>query len=88
MAPYARTVVNAGLVGRLLVRPALWPTAVKVAWRMAPDRWWRHWPPKPVPTPEYLRFRSTTNRGEGGPVVADDLIAYLRWCRSMRGTLG
>jgi hypothetical protein len=61
-------------------RPALWPVAV----RLAPSRWWRRWPPLPLPPPEYVRFRAETMYGDaGGDLAGDDLVAYLQWCRRM-----
>ena len=35
--------------------------------------------------PDYLRFRLETAYGSGGEHIdPEDLVAYLRWCRSMR----
>ena len=67
------------------VRPWLWGVALSQAVRMAPSGWWRRWPPVPVPDPAYLRFRLQTAYGdaERGP-SADDVVAYLDWCRRMR----
>jgi hypothetical protein len=63
-------------------RPWLWPAAVRQAWRLVPDRWWRRPPFVPVPDAEYLRFRMATQYGDPGrQPAADDLVAYLRWCR-------
>lgn len=67
------------LAGALLHRPSLWPAAI----RMVPPRWWRHWPPLPVPPGEYLRFRLETMYGSGGRLDAEELIRYLEWCRRM-----
>lgn len=63
-------------------RPSLWRPAL----RMVPPGWWRRWPPVPVPPPDYRRFRTETMYGSGGVLEADDLVAYLEWCRSMRGS--
>ena len=67
------------------VRPWLWRVAVTQAWRLAPPGWWRRWPPLPLPDRDYLRFRMQTAYGdpEGGP-PADDVVAYLEWCRRFR----
>jgi hypothetical protein len=65
----------------VLVRPALWPVLIT----LVPPRWWRRWPPVPVPPRDYLRFRNETMYGDvDGPVDAADLIQYLEWCRRMR----
>lgn len=64
--------------------PALWLTAVRVALRLAPSRWWSRWPFLPLPDAGYLRFRLVTAYGGDGsaPIDPDDLLAYLRWCRA------
>ncbi len=64
----------------LLRRPDLWPAAV----RLVPPRWWKRWPPLPIPPEGYRRFRNETMYGPGGKVEAEDLIRYLEWCRAMR----
>lgn len=66
---------------RLAARPGLWPAAA----RLVPPRWWRRHPPSPIPPRDYLRFRTQTMYGDSSARVdADDLIAYLEWCRRMR----
>ncbi|HLI23540.1 MAG TPA: hypothetical protein VKU91_01190 [Acidimicrobiales bacterium] len=66
-------------------RPRLWATAVRVGATMVPPRWWRRWPPLPVPPPAYMRFRREAMYGDGeAPVGGDDLVAYLEWCRRLR----
>jgi hypothetical protein len=38
----------------------------------------------PFPPADYMRFRTQTMYGDlGGPLEAEDLIAYLEWCRRM-----
>lgn len=69
----------AALAGALIRRPALWPAALK----LVPPRWWRRWPPLPVPSPEYLRFRMETMYGNDGRLDPEELIRYLEWCRRM-----
>lgn len=69
----------------LLRRPGLWPTAVVELWRLSPPRWWRRWPPLPVPDRDYLRFRMQTAYGDpGAHPEGSDVVAYLEWCRRMR----
>jgi len=79
---------GAGTALSLAARPGLWWTATTQLLRLAPRRWWRRWPPVPRPDHGYLRFRAETMWGDAGHRAgADDLVAYLRWCRSMRDTL-
>lgn len=63
-------------VGR---RPWLWPALL----RFVPPRWWARWPPLPVPSRSYLRFRIETMYGADGQLDASDLVHYLEWCRRM-----
>jgi hypothetical protein len=63
--------------------PSLWPTAVGQLRRMTPPRWWRRPPFLPVPDRAYLEFRLHTMYGdERAAPDADDVVAYLRWCRA------
>jgi hypothetical protein len=74
------------IVAAVVVRPWLWPTAVALAWRMAPPGWWHRWPPRPWPDKAYLRFRMQTAYGDGDAGAAaspGELIDYLEWCRRM-----
>lgn len=64
----------------VLRRPSLWGVAL----RMVPPRWWRRWPPLPLPPADYRRFRTETMYGSRGRLEPEDLVAYLDWCRSMR----
>lgn len=65
----------------LAVHPELWSTAAT----LLPRRWWRHWPPRPVPPPAYRAFRAESMYGDTRAVPRpDDLLDYLEWCRSMR----
>lgn len=66
-------------------RPDLWATAFRQALRLIPRRWWRRWPPLPVPPRDYTSFRLQTMYGDAGaPMQPRDVIAYLEWCRRMR----
>ena len=65
----------------MLGRPGLWPVAVAQALRLARPGWWRHRPFLPLPDPDYVRFRLQTAYGSSGQPTAEDLVAYLRWCR-------
>jgi hypothetical protein len=71
----------AGSVGRLVLRPSLWPIALRCALRMARPGWWRRPPFLPRPEPEYLRFRLETQYGSDGAPAPEDLVTYLAWCR-------
>jgi hypothetical protein len=72
----------------IAARPALWWTAVVQLRRLSPRGWWRRWPPVPRPDRAYLRFRIQTMWGDADhEPEANDLVAYLQWCRSMRDAL-
>jgi hypothetical protein len=63
-------------------RPSLWSTAIRQGRRLAPKGWWRRPPFLPVPTKEYMEFRTITQYGETRrPPSADDVLDYLAWCR-------
>jgi hypothetical protein len=67
----------------VLVRPHLWATALRQAGRLARPGWWRRAPFLPRPDPDYLAFRMETQYGAPShPPEADDLVAYLEWCRA------
>ena len=67
----------------LAARPDLWPVALVVAVRLAPQGWWRSWPPAPWPDAGYWRFRMETAYGGRGdaPLAPDDVVEFLEWCR-------
>ena len=70
---------TAGAVAR---RPDLWSTALRQARRTAPTGWWRRPPFLPVPSREYLAFRSLTQYGETQRSPSpEDVVDYLAWCR-------
>ena len=70
----------------MLVRPSLWGVAVRQARVLARPGWWRRWPFLPLPDAAYLRFRLLTAYGDAERMPeADDLVAYLHWCREYGG---
>ena len=71
-------------VAAVLPHPSLWLTGMRQARRLAAPGWWRRPPFLPLPAPDYLRFRMETAYGGAGDQepVAEDLVTYLRWCRS------
>lgn len=81
--------MTAGLVpvlGALVIRPRLWPTAASRLLVTARPGWWRHWPPLPLPSPAWLAFRLECATGEpDGAVSAADVVAWLEWCRELTG---
>ncbi|MEI2639693.1 MAG: hypothetical protein V9F03_11975 [Microthrixaceae bacterium] len=68
----------------ILGHPDLWLTAIRQAFRLVPNRWWTRRPFLPVPDAGYMHFRLVTAYGGDGEGQVDpnDLITYLRWCRS------
>jgi hypothetical protein len=70
------------IAAAVVVRPRLWPTAVRQMQRTAAPGWWRHAPFIPVPSGGYMKFRLVTQYGDAShrPNV-DDVVAYLSWCR-------
>jgi hypothetical protein len=67
-------------VAGVVARPSLWPAA----FRLAGPGWWRRPPFLPLPSPDYLAFRMETQYGRAD-ASADprDVVAYLKWCRTM-----
>jgi hypothetical protein len=81
--------VVAAAVAAVLVRPSLWPTAVRQAARLTPAGWWRRAPFLPLPDRDYLAFRLETQYGatvEGADPA--DVVRYLTWCRDQQRALG
>ena len=73
------------VVAAVLRRPALWLVAVRQAVLLAPRGWWRRPPFLPLPPRPYVRFRATTQYGDPAhALVAEDVVQYLTWCRSLR----
>ncbi len=66
-------------------RPGLWGVALRSARRSAQRGWWHRWPPLPVPSVAYLRFRVQTHTGTAGPPSPADVLAFLKWSRSFEG---
>jgi hypothetical protein len=66
----------------IVVRPHLWPVAVRQATRIARPGWWKQSPFLPLPDAGYLRFRLVTAYGATVAPQPDDLVSYLEWCRS------
>jgi hypothetical protein len=74
------------VVWSVLARPSLWVTALAQVFSLAPSQWWRHRPFLPVPDEGYLAFRLQTMYGDPDHVPEpDDVVTYLKWCRTMRG---
>ncbi|HRW36621.1 MAG TPA: hypothetical protein P5254_02905 [Aquihabitans sp.] len=73
-----------GVVAAVARHPELWATAGRQVVRMAPSGWWRRSPHLPLPDPAYLRFRLETQYGDDHDPEPADVVAYLRWCRSVR----
>lgn len=70
----------------VVTRPTLWATCAIQVLRLAQRGWWRRAPFLPLMDPEYLRFRLETAYGAGGErIEPEDLVAYLRWCKGLRG---
>jgi hypothetical protein len=66
----------------VLCRPRLWPTARRQWFRMVPAEWWRRMPFLPLPDRAYVRFRMETAYGARATGRAEDVVAYLEWCRA------
>lgn len=75
----------AHIVFAVLKKPQLIPTAVRQAASLAPQRWWASGSHLPIPTSDYMEFRSVTLSGNADELPSvHDVIVYLEWCRSMR----
>ena len=69
----------------VLVRPWLWPIAVRQALALAGPGWWRRPPYFPRPDPAYLAFRLETMYGDRTRTPEPgDVVGYLRWSRMQR----
>jgi hypothetical protein len=72
----------------VVLRPALWFTALGQVRRLAAPGWWRRRPFLPLPDAEYLRFRLTTAYGTDRAPEPEDVVTYLRWCKAFPGPEG
>ena len=65
--------------------PSLWLAGARQVRVLAAPGWWRRAPFLPLPSPDYLRFRLQTAYGGAGDRAPepDDIVTYLRWCRSL-----
>ena len=55
-----------GLENRVVLgAPRLWRSALA----LVPRRWWRRWPPLPVPTRDYMAFRMETMFGDADGIL-------------------
>ena len=78
-------VVSLHTIGAVMRRPDLWFTAVLQAWRMVPRR-------RSGRGQSYVDFRMHTQYGNVAAQVtgkrrADDVVAYLGWCREWNAAL-
>ncbi len=71
------------MLAALARHPSLWATALRQARRTVAPGWWRRPPFLPVASGDYLRFRLLTQYGDAEhPPHVDDVLNYLRWCRT------
>ena len=76
-------VVHMRTVLALTAHPTLWATAARQLVVLARPRWWAGPPFLPLPDRAYLEFRLQTMYGDPAHVgEPEDLLTYLRWCRS------
>ncbi len=68
------------------MRPWLWSTALLTVARHSPPGWWHRAPFVPRPPAAFVAFRLETQYGgtAASAPVAEDLVVYLAWCRSLR----
>lgn len=69
----------------VLRRPGLFWTTIVTGVGLVPRRWWRRWPPLPIPDRRWIAFRLETAYGDPNarPKV-EDVSDYLAWAREMR----
>ncbi len=64
-------------------RPSLWSTALRQMRRTTAPGWWKRRPFLPVPSGSYVEFRLVTQYGDPDHAWdPDDVVNYLRWCKS------
>lgn len=69
------------------MRPGLWSAAVRQGFRLARHDWWKTPPFLPLPSPDYIAFRITTQYGSPTATLEiADVIDYLKWCRDWDST--
>jgi hypothetical protein len=77
-----------GVAQAVLRHPGLWGIGLTQLFVLAPQGWWRRWPPVPSPDREYFRWRMQTQYGDPDHVpVPSDIVAYLHWCKEERRSL-
>jgi hypothetical protein len=83
-----RPKLGASVAVAVVRRPWLWWTALRQAFRLAPNGWWRRAPFLPLPDERYLRFRLETQYGNAMQSTEPrDLVTYLAWCRAYQRDL-
>lgn len=66
-------------------RPRLAPIALGVGVGLIPRRWWRRWPPLPLPDREWIAFRMETAYGDrSARPSSEDIVDFLEWAGEMR----
>ncbi len=66
-------------------RPEIWRTALHQLRVLTPRRWWARPPYVPGPSREWFAFRMETAYGDAGArPSAEDVMAFLEWCRETR----
>ena len=77
--------ISVAAILAVLRHPSLWIEALRTAFALAPDAWWRTPPFLPIPDPVYLRWRVASAYGDPKSTIApEDLIAYLGWRKQLR----
>lgn len=68
------------LAGRAILHPSVARDLLRVAWRFRDRSWLRRFPFLPLPSREYVRWRTQTAYGSPNAIPpADDVIRYARW---------
>lgn len=71
------------IIGSVLLRPVLWPVAIRTVVALARRGWWQKKPFLPLPPSDYLAFRLQTQYGGAGTSAPrpHDVLKYLQWLR-------